>query len=221
MNTFLIILCKDLMIEWRTRARFASMLIFGVLVVVIFYFAVGVTVSEQKTHFIPGLLWMAILFASMIGLNRSFALEMENDAISGLALAPTDRGFIFLGKASSTAILLFSNAVLISTCFSMGFGLSLLNIIWPYLGTCALASIGIATLGTLFSGMTVRTSHQEILLPILLLPLLVPVLLGAVGATTSLLIEQETSEKSLRLLVVSDAVYLVLSFLTFEFVLED
>lgn len=197
------------------------MLVFGVLVVLIFYFAVGKAGLEQKVNYIPGLLWMAILFSSMMGLNRSFALEVENDAISGLALAPTDRGFILLGKATSTATLIFLNTCLISACFSIGFELSLHDIIWPYLGTCALASLGIATLGTLFAGMTVRTSHQEILLPILLLPLLVPVLLGAVGATTGLVTEHEISEKPLRLLIVSDAVYLIISFLTFEFVLEE
>ncbi len=219
-NSLFAVLWKDLVIEWRTRSRLVAMAVFGLLVVVIFHF--GAPEGEAaRTDEAAGWLWTATLFASILGLNRSFALELENDALSGLALAPADRGFLFLGKAIANALLMFLVALLISGCFALGFELSFAGVGLRYIGLCALGSVGIASLGTLFSGMAARTAYREVLLPLLLLPLLIPVLIGAVNATQGLLTEGTIPADALRLLLVSNGVYLVVSFLGFEFVLDE
>ena len=104
MNVFLAVLWKDLLTEWRSRDRAVAMLLFSLLVVVIFHFSLpgGATAQMQSTA--PGLLWVAIVFASILGLNRAFSLELENDALSGMALLPSDRGWIFLGKATANLL---------------------------------------------------------------------------------------------------------------------
>jgi heme exporter protein A len=101
-NVFLAVLWKDLLIEWRSRDRLVAMGIFAVLVVIVLYFAAAPGLGSEARA--PGLLWVAYLFASVLGLNRAFALELENEALSGLALAPADRGWIFLGKAAATLL---------------------------------------------------------------------------------------------------------------------
>ena len=106
MSVLLAILWKDLVTEWRSRDRIAAMLLFSLLVVVIFHFSLpgGATRATQASA--PGLLWIAYVFAALLGLNRSFSLELENDALSGIALSPVDRGWIFLGKAASNWLIL-------------------------------------------------------------------------------------------------------------------
>ena len=100
------ILWKDLLTEWRERDRVTAMGVFSLLVVVVFHFALPDLSSEAPASEIAGLLWVAFLFAAVLGLNRSFALELENDALAGLALAPVNRGWIFVGKATANFLLL-------------------------------------------------------------------------------------------------------------------
>ena len=221
MNTLLAILWKDLVIEWRTRERVVAMAVFAVLVALIFHFAAPAgELPETRAH-LPGLLWVATLFAAVLGLNRSFALELENDAWSALALAPADRGFLFLGKALANTLLVASIVALETGVFALAFQLPFGDVLWSFSLIAALGTFGICCLGSLFSAMAVRTAYREVLLPLLLLPLLVPVLIGAVRSTQALLSGEAIPPQALRLLLVSDGLYLIVSFLGFEFVLDE
>jgi heme exporter protein B len=221
MNVLLAVLWKDLLVEWRRRDRVISMLVFSLLVVVAFHFALPGGATERNRDVAPGLLWIAYAFAAVLGLNRSFALELEGDALSGLALAPVDRGWIFLGKALANGLLLVVVQALVAGVFALVFGLDLV----PRLGwlalVCGLGATGICSVGTLFSAIAARTRFREVLLPILLFPALFPVLAGAVAATGEILSGSKPGSESLRLLVVADGIYLIVSFLTFDAVLDE
>lgn len=156
-----------------------------------------------------------------MGLNRSFALELENDAISGLALAPVDRGWIFLGKAAANWLLMSIVQAVTALVFAVVFELDLGSRALPLAGVVALATLGIASVGTLLSAMAVRTRFREVLLPILLLPALFPVLAGAVQGTAEVLQQGRVEFGSLQLLIVAVGVYLIVSFLVFEYVLDE
>ena len=221
MNALLAIFWKDLISEWRTRDRVVAMLLFSLLVVVVFHFALpGGTGAESRDQ-IPGLLWVAYVFASILGLNRAFALELENDALSGLALVPVDRGWIFLGKAAANFVLLAIVQAATAFVFALVFAVDLTPVAPRLALVVALGSLGLCSVGTLFSAIAVRTRYREVMLPLLLLPLLVPVLSGAVRATAGLLSEGAIPFEPLQLLFVTDAVYLIASFVCFEYVLDE
>jgi len=220
-NTFLAILWKDLVSEWRSRDRVVAMGLFAFLVVIVLRFALPDTGPDEVRRLAPGLLWVAYVFAALLGLNRAFALELENEALSGLALAPADRGFVFLGKAAANFVLLAVVQLATALVFGIAFSLDLWPIALRLAGVVALGSIGICAVGTLFAAVAVRTRYREVMLPLLLLPLLMPVLLGAVGATAALLLEGRSPFEPVQLLLVTDATFLIVSFLGFEFVLDE
>jgi heme exporter protein B len=140
MNTLAALLWKDLVSEWRSRDRVVAMSLFAFLVVVVLRFALPGTNPDEVRRLAPGLLWVAYVFAALLGLNRAFALELENDALAGLALAPADRGFVFLGKAAANFLLLAPVQAATVTVFGLAFALDL----WPVAGRLA----GVVALGS-------------------------------------------------------------------------
>jgi heme exporter protein B len=221
LNTWAAILWKDLVSEWRRRDRVVAMLLFSLLVVVVFHFALPESGGESARADLPGLLWIAYVFAALLGLNRAFAMELENDALSGLALAPGDRGFVFLGKASANFVLIGLVQLATAFVFAVVFDVDLWPVAPALAAVVALGSLGLCAMGTLFSAMAVRTRFREVLLPILLLPTLYPVLAGAVQGTASVLETGSIPFESLQLLLVVDGIYLIASFLGFEYILDE
>ena len=171
--------------------------------------------------YVPGLLWVAYVFAGVLGMNRAFAAELENDALSALALAPVDRGFLFLGKAAASFLILAAVQAFTAVFFALAFSLDFWAVAPRLAAVAALGGLGIACAGTLLSAISVRTRNREVMLPLLLLPLLVPVLLAAVRATTQLLTIGSLPWPPIQMLIVADAVYAIVSFLTFEYVLDE
>ena len=221
MNVSLAILWKDLLIEWRSRDRVLAMILFSLLVVVIFHFALPGGASAQTRANAPGLLWVAYVFASLFGLGRAFSLELENDAFSGLALAPADRGWVFLGKAAANLVILGVVQAVTALAFALVFGLELAEIAAPLGAIVLLGSLGLCSIGTLFAAVAVRTRFREVMLPLLLLPLLIPLLSGAVRATSQLLATGTLPWEPVQLLLVTDATYLIISFVAFDYVLDE
>ena len=221
MNVLRAVLWKDLLAEWRSRDRLPAMAVFALLTVVVLRFSQpgGSLGGDPATA--PGLLWVAYVFAAVLGMNRAFALELENEALTGLALAPVDRGWIFLGKAIANLLFLLVAQVTTAVFFAVLFDVDLAAVALPFLGIAALGAVGLTATGTLFAGISVRTRYRELMLPLLLFPVLVPLLVGAVQATASLLGEGEASGGALQLLVVYDGVFLIASFLLFEYVLDE
>ena len=216
------ILWKDLICEWRSRDRVAAMLLFSLLVVTVFHFALPEgTGKAAVAENAPGLLWVAYIFAALLGLNRAFALELENDAISGLALAPVTGGWLFLGKALANFALISVVELATAFAFALVFDLDLLGVAPELAVAVALGTAGICGIGTLVSAMAVRTRFSEVLLPVLLLPTLIPVLVGAVRGTASVLAGDGLPFDAVQLLIVVDATYWIVSFLAFDYVLDE
>ncbi len=217
----LAIAVKDLTLELRSRERIVSMLTFAVLVAMVFSFALDPTV---RTRGIAGaMLWVTILFAGILGLGRSFALEREQDALSGILLAPVDRGALFLGKFLANLLLLLATEAVIFPVYALFFQIPLAGRIGGLALVVLLASAGFVALGTLFGAVAAGTRLGETLLPILLLPLLVPVVIFAAGATQRLLLGRALEEVmgSVRMLLAFDVVFLVVCTLVFGAVVEE
>ncbi len=217
-----LIVCKDLVTELRTKEMSSSMFIFSLLVIVIFNFAFDPGAS-YLTDVAPGILWVAITFAGTLGLNRSFINEQENSCLQGLMLAPIDRGAIFLGKFLGNLLFMLLIELFIFPIFVVFFNISVWAVLPQMVLVALLATTGFASVGTLLAGMSASTKTREVLLPVLFFPLVVPVIIAAVKATGRLIKGDPLLQLAgwLKLLTAFDIIFLVISFLTFEFVIEE
>jgi heme exporter protein B len=221
MNVALTLLFKDLATEWRSRDRIVAMTVFSFLVVVVFQFAWPPMEPEEVVRFAPGVLWVTYVFAAVIGIGRTFAMELENEAMTALALAPGTRGWIFLGKASATWILITLVQAMTALVFALFFRVDLWTGLAGTAAIAALANVAICSIGTLLSAMSVRSRFRDVLLPVLLIPTLIPVLAAAVNGTTATLAGDALPFAALQPLIVIGGVYLILCFLLFDFVLDE
>ncbi|MBN1177286.1 MAG: heme exporter protein CcmB [Dehalococcoidales bacterium] len=215
-----VIFWKDMLTEVRTREIITSVLVFALLVLVIFSFAFG-TGAEVTEIAAPGILWVALTFGGVIGLNRTFAVEKENSRLEGLMLCPVDRAVIYWGKLAGSFTFMLAVAVVVTPIFLALFNLP---IFLPRLAlVIVLALIGFAAVGTLFSALAVNTRARDIMLPILFLPVAVPVIVSAVKATTTVLTGSPWVDMStwLQIIAAFDIIYLVAATLVFEFVIEE
>jgi heme exporter protein B len=227
---FLEIAKKDLLAEFRTKQMLNSMVIFALLVIVIFSFAFGneatIYIPNLKKKIIdilaPGMLWIAFTFAGMLGLSRSFAGEKEEGCLDGLKLCPVDRSDIYNGKVLSNAVLMFLMEIATVPIFIVLFSYDIKNL--PGLiVVIILGTFGFIFVGTLLSALTVNTRTREILLPVILFPVLIPVILSAVTATAVMLGNGDISDISgeLQILVVYDIIFFVVAQMVFEYTIED
>ena len=216
----LVIVQKDVAVELRTKEMLSSMFVFSLLVIVIFSFAFELRVEDVR-KVAPGVLWVTFIFAGMLGLSRSFVLEKDKGCLEGLLLCPVDRSAIYFGKMLGNVIFMTTVEAMILPIFSILFNISLFQPV--LLLIVVLGTLGFAGVGTLFSAMAVHTRAREVMLPVLLFPVVVPAMIAAVKATGGILDGQPFSEIAhwLRLLVVFDVVFLAISFMTFDYVVEE
>jgi heme exporter protein B len=215
------IVAKDVATEIRTREMLSSMFVFSLLVILIFNFAFDLRAENQKT-LAPGVLWVAIAFAGMLGLSRSFIMEKDRGSMEGLLLTPVDRSAIYLGKMLGNVLFIAVVEVIILPIFIVFFNLSAGDL--PLLvGVMILGTIGFAGVGTLFSAMAIHTRAREVLLPVLLFPVVIPVLLSAVKLTAAILDRLPFADVQnwFSLLVAFDLIFMALSFILFDYVLEE
>jgi heme exporter protein B len=222
MNKIWAVFRKDLLIELRTKDSLTSMLFFGVVVLVVFNFALE-SLRDSIRSAAPGILWVAFAFSGTLGLNRIFAAEKENGCLQGLLMTPADRGVIYLGKMMAvTVFMLFSEAIMFI------FSLIFFNLtVWveiPYLILVFfIGTLGFAAAGTLLSAIAVNTKLREVLLPLILFPVVLPILVNAVEATNIILNTSDYASLKLPLTVMTvfTIVFGTIAFVFFEYVLED
>jgi len=211
---------KDLQAEFRSRELFSAMLVFSLLIILIFNFALELDIKTRQSV-TAGVLWATFAFAGTLGLNRSMAIEKDRGCLDGLLLAPVDRSAIYFGKVISNLTFMLIVEVIILPVYSVLYNV---NLFQPgLLMVILLGSIGYAGVGTLLSAMSVQTRTRDILLPILLFPVIIPVLLSAVKASSGFLEGVELSEIILpiNLLIVYDIIFISLAFMFFEYVVEE
>lgn len=216
----LAIVAKDATAELRSKETLSAMLVFALLVVVIFNFSFELRVDNAR-QIAPGVLWVAFAFAGVLGLNRSFILEREGGCIEGLMLTPVDRGAIYLGKFLGNVLFMLVTEAIILPIFAALFDAAVANpLLWLIM---LLGTIGLAAVGTLFAVMAVSTRAREIMLPLLLFPISVPVLIAATKATAQVMDGAGLTAAApwLRLLLAFDLIFTIVAFLCFEYVLEE
>lgn len=212
------ILWKDIRYELRSKQTWTSMGLFALLVLVIFNFAFDLRV-DNRAAVAPGALWIAFVFASTLGLGRTIAAEREKGSMDRLLLCPVDRKAIYLAKLLGNLLFIGVVEIVALPVFIILFDLPLA--VGPLLPVVLLGSLGIAAVGTLFSAMAAATRARELLLPILVFPLLVPVVIAAVRLTGDLLAPVANEPPWLGLIVAFDVIFLSVSMLMFQYVIEE
>jgi len=212
---------KDLVIERRSKETLNALLFFSLALLFVFQFALGPD-RERLASVLPGLLWLGFILSGVLGLGRAFLVERENDCWEALLLTPGDKSAIYLGKLVSSLALMAVVEALVLGLFVVFFDVDFAPALPGLALVIGLGTVGIAAVGTLFAAMTAQVRARELLFPVLLLPVLVPVLLGTVEATEALLLREPLAAVShwLKLLVAADVVYLAIGLLTFDFILE-
>jgi heme exporter protein B len=222
LNQIKAIVLKDLVTELKTKELFSSMFIFALLVIIIFIFSVDLSIVKAN-EVGPGVLWVAFLFAGTMGLNRSFMLEKENGCLEGLILTPADRTAIYFGKLISNLIFLLVMELFILPLFMIFFNIDLISFIGPLLVVIFMGTLGFCAIGTLLSSLSSNLKTREIMLPILLYPVIVPVVIAVVRMTGQVLAGESlgTMMNWVGLTLAFDIIFIGVSILTIDHILEE
>lgn len=211
---------KDLAAELRSRELISAMLVFSLLVILIFNFALELDISTRRSV-TSGVLWATFAFAGTLGLNRSMAVEKDRGCLDGLLLAPVDRSAIYFGKVISNLVFMLIVEAIVLPVYSVLYSINLFH---PgLLAVILLGSIGYTAVGTLLSSMAVQTRTRDVMLPILLFPVVVPVLIAAVKASAGYLTGAAMSDilPWLNLLIAYDVIFIAIAFMVFDYVVEE
>ncbi len=216
----LAILWKDLRAELRTRQVLSATCVFALLMVVIFSFGFDLRVDSLNAV-APGALWVTFVFAGVLQLNHAMAAEVEDGRLQGLLLAPMERSTIYFAKFAGNLVFMLVVETLLLPIFTAVFNLGLLQPL--LLLVVVLGTVGIAAAGTLLSTVAVNTRAREVLLPVLLFPVLLPVVISAVKATAGVLDGLPWADLSIWLSYLAgfDVIFLAVCYLTFDYVVES
>jgi heme exporter protein B len=216
-----LLLRKDLLVELRRRESFLTMFFFGILLLFVFHFSFDLTPAKVP-EMAPALLWLAFLFTGTLGLAQLFQAERENHCLDALLLAPLDRGALFLAKVFLSLVLMVVVELVVMPLFWILFNLQLWRVLPALLGIVFLGTLGFSVVGTLLSAITLRARARELLLPLVLFPLMVPVILATIRCMEAILRAGELGDAApwLRLLLGFDVIFLTLGILLFDWVIE-
>lgn len=202
---------KDLLVELRTRETVPAMLLFVLSALVVFHFALPAPAQGSQLA-VNGLLWMAIVFTALLGLTRAFVAEREQGLLDALLLAPCDRSAIWLAKALSVAAFLLVMEAIAIPAFALFYE----PVSAAAIAGVLLADVGIAAVGSLLSAIAAASRTRELLLPLLFLPLAIPIVVGGVGASVA-----SDPGRYLGFLGLYDAIFAIMSFASFEYVVTE
>jgi heme exporter protein B len=212
-------LFKDLRLEWRSKDAINSMLFFALLVVVIFSFGFDPT-AEESRKIAGGLLWVAILFATVVALNQTWTRELRNQVLDAYRLSPAPSEALFLSKTLGNFLFVSILEVLMVPLFVVFYNLRSVGPVWQLLVVGLLATWALVVNGTFFAALSIRTRSREIMLPLILFPISIPALLAMVDATASILTGDNSPVFWIRLLAVYDLVFTTVCFMLFDPVLK-
>jgi len=214
------LLWKDVLLELHTKERLSSLFVLAVLIILIFVFALSPE-QAQRPEIGAAVLWVALLFAGMLSLQRGFLIEQERGCLSGLLLTPIDPSTLFLAKFLGNVLFLTIVEIIVTPITLVLFGAARSSALVMLPGVELLGIVGFSALGTLLSAIAVRTRAREVLLPVMLLPLLIPLLMATVKVTSSLLGGEPWSEVWLRVLLAFDVIFVVTGWLIFGQVVRE
>lgn len=216
---------KDLRIEGRTKETLAASLLFALVVLVVFAFAFDLDTIKRMgaAKVVPGILWVTLAFSAIVGFTRSFRLERAREALIAVAMAPVDRGAVFVGKWIANLVLLLALEAILLPLTAVFFDADIVACAGPLLLVVAVHTLGLAALGTLFGGVVSRLGRGEALLATLLLPAATPLFLSAVHCTASALDGSPLADDRKWLLITAglDVLYVLVALVVFDAILED
>jgi heme exporter protein B len=218
-STVLIHLRKDLRLEWRSRDSINGMLFFSLLVVVVFAMAFDPTASTSR-QISGGILWVALLFASVTALNQSWAREQRNQVLDAQRMLPAPASALFLGKALTNLLFVSVVELVLAPVFTVFYNLHPLGQGWLLLLVLPLGTWALVVNGTFFAALSLRTRNRELMLPLVLFPVSMPALLGMVQATTAILTGESEPGLWIRMLFGYDVIFTTVCLLLFESVLH-
>ncbi len=220
LSTAWVLVWKDLVQEWRSRDVLTSMFAFAVLSLFIFNYALELS-PINRAEIAPGLIWVVMVFAGTLGLNRSFAAEQDQGSFEGLMMAVPELSVIYLAKMITNLLMMFGLAILVIPIYSLLYNQSLFDL--RFFGILMLGAWGYSAAGTLISSMTVQTRMRDLLLPVLLFPLLLPVNMAVVKSGSAIIAASAVPEFQswINLLLVYDVIMTVVSILVFEYVIRE
>ncbi|MDY0093026.1 MAG: heme exporter protein CcmB [Candidatus Vecturithrix sp.] len=216
-----LIVRKDLLAEMRTRSSFPQMAAFAILLLVIINITLQTGVVVQEI--VPGILWIILIFAGTLGLNHSMTLEHEHDCLQGLRTCPVPRYTLYLGKMIGNFLMMILLELILWPGAMILFNLPPGWFLLPLTGVFGLTTLGFTSIGTLFAMMSANARMREVMLPMLLFPIILPLLLAAVKSTGKILAQKPWTEIQfeLQFFVVFDIVFLGLALLLSEYILEN
>jgi heme exporter protein B len=221
LSQIFLLLGKDLLLELRRRESLLTMFFFGTLLLFVFHFSFDLA-PERVTEMAPALLWLAFLFTGTLGLAQLFEAERGNHCLEALLLSPMDRGALFLAKTAFNLILMVLVEIVVIPLFWILFNLRSWDVIPNLFLVTLLGTVGFCILGTLLSAVTLKARARELLLPLVLFPLMIPVILGTIRCMETILRAGELGEALpwLRLLIGFDVIFLTVGVLIFDWVIE-
>ncbi len=216
-----VIYWKDLATERRRKETLNTLVFFSLLLLFVFEFTLGGD-RQQLELALPGLLWLGFILSGLLALGRSFLVERENDCWEGLLLGAGDKSAIYVGKLAGNMTLMAAVELIVLGLFGIFFNVDVWSVLPSLVLVAVLGTVGLAAMGTTFAAMTAQVRARELLFPVLLLPLQVPLLLGTVKSTEAVLHGDGLGAVAnwLQLLAAADLIYVVVGVLTFEFILE-
>ena len=220
LRTAWVLVWKDLVQEWRSRDVLTSMFAFAVLSLFIFNYALELSPID-RAEIAPGLIWVVMVFAGTLGKNRSFAAEQDQGSFEGLMMAVPELSVIYLAKMITNLLMMFGLAILVIPIYSLLYNQSLFDL--RFFGILMLGAWGYSAAGTLISSMTVQTRMRDLLLPVLLFPLLLPVNMAVVKSGSAIIAASSVPEFQswINLLLVYDVIMTVVSIMVFEYVIRE
>ncbi len=221
---------KDIISEIRSKEKVNAILIFAIQIIVVLSFGFSSALSAIKGDdpkrfiILAGILWISFAFATMLGLNRSFAKEKDEGCLEGLLQATIDRSIIYLSKVISNFIFLFFTQLIALLVFMVFFDVNIFNRIWQLLLIIVLGDVGLIAIGTIFSMIAVNSKTRDLMLPILMIPVTAPILIWVISITNHIL--DPLSKMSgyievMYMLFFTDIIFLVVSYLVFGYVVEE
>ncbi len=211
---------KDMAAELRSRELFSAMLVFSLIVIVIFNFALELDIRTRQSV-TAGVLWVTFAFAGTLGLNRSMAIEKDQNSLDGMLLAPVDRSAIYFGKVISNLAFMLIVEIIVLPVYSLLYNVNLF--VPGFLLVLLLGSIGYIVVGTLMAAMAVQSRTRDVLLPILHFPVAIAVLVAAVKASGGYLTGADASsiQTWLNIMIVYDVIFTSIAFMVFDYVVEE
>jgi heme exporter protein B len=217
-----LLLWKDLLLEVRRRDSLLTMFFFGTLLLFVFHFSFDLP-PDKVAEMAPALLWLAFLFTGTLGLTQLFQVERENHTLEALLLSPLDRGALFLAKSCFNLLLMSLVELVVMPLFWILFNLQGWNLLPQLFLVTLLGTVGFCVLGTMMSAITLRARARELLLPLVLFPLMIPVILATIRCMEGIMSAEEVGAAGswLRLLLGFDVIFLTVGILIFDQVIES